>query len=78
VFLHVKTHHLSGGAQKAPYASVLLAALLMYCHGTGRREWLEKRQLLDQMVDWKEESIKQKQMEISCVSKHIFTIHLKI
>jgi hypothetical protein len=30
------------------------------------------------MVDWKEKSIKQKQMEISRVSKHIFTIHLKI
>jgi hypothetical protein len=31
------------------------------------------------MVDWKEKSIKQKQMEITRVfSKHIFTIYLKI
>jgi hypothetical protein len=35
-------------------------------------------QLIDQMVGWTEKSIKQKQMEISHVSKHIFTTHLKI
>jgi hypothetical protein len=30
------------------------------------------------MVDWTEKSIKQKQMEISRVSKHIFTTYLEI
>jgi hypothetical protein len=38
VFLHVKTHHLSGGAQKAPHAPVLLAAKWL----TGKKRVLSK------------------------------------